>query len=125
MLFQHFRCTTTHRDHQIVIGVALLINNVSINMSAQGFGVINTNTYQLGYSALVGLGVLIIGFPIQFLLVLVVFKQRKKTVAVTDQRVRIINEVRLAYYYCRDPVFSRTRTDLARHQVRRLDDLNR
>jgi ATP-binding cassette subfamily C (CFTR/MRP) protein 1 len=125
MLLQHFCCTITHRDHQIVIGVALLINNVSINMSAQEFGDINANTYQLGYSALVGLGVLIIGFPIQFLLVLVVFKQRKKTVAVTDQRVRIINEVRLAYYYCRDPVFSRTRTDLARHQVRRLDDLNR
>ncbi|TDL20293.1 multidrug resistance-associated ABC transporter [Rickenella mellea] len=59
---------------QILIGIALLINN-------------------LGYSALVGLGVLIIGFPIQFLLVRVMFAQRKKGVKITDRRVRLSTEV--------------------------------
>ncbi|KAF8124850.1 hypothetical protein K438DRAFT_2034116 [Mycena galopus ATCC 62051] len=69
---------------QIIIGVGLLINN-------------------LGYSALVGLGVLLLGFPLQMLLVRVMFKQRKKGVKITDTRVRLSNEVlqgiRLIKYY--------------------------
>ncbi|KAJ7036806.1 multidrug resistance-associated ABC transporter [Mycena alexandri] len=69
---------------QIVIGVGLLIGN-------------------LGYSALVGLGVLLIGFPLQTLLVKVMFTQRKKGVKITDTRVRLSNEVlqgiRLIKYY--------------------------
>ncbi|KAF7373650.1 Oligomycin resistance ATP-dependent permease YOR1 [Mycena sanguinolenta] len=69
---------------QIIIGVGLLINN-------------------LGYSALVGLGVLLLGFPLQMLLVRVMFAQRKKGVKITDTRVRLSNEVlqgiRLIKYY--------------------------
>lgn len=67
----------------------------------------------MGYSALVGLGVsdinipytfriltaalsskvLIIGAPLQFILVKAMFTQRKKGVKITDQRIRIITEV--------------------------------
>ncbi|KAJ7852952.1 multidrug resistance-associated ABC transporter [Mycena leptocephala] len=69
---------------QIIIGVGLLIGN-------------------LGYSALVGLGVLLLGFPLQMLLVRVMFAQRKKGVKITDTRVRLSNEVlqgiRLIKYY--------------------------
>ncbi|KAJ7730232.1 multidrug resistance-associated ABC transporter [Mycena maculata] len=69
---------------QIMIGVGLLINN-------------------LGYSALVGLGVLLLGFPMQMMLVKVMFAQRKKGVKITDTRVRLSNEVlqgiRLIKYY--------------------------
>ncbi|KAI5122830.1 hypothetical protein M0805_003125 [Coniferiporia weirii] len=59
---------------QIVIGIALLINN-------------------LGYSALVGLGVLLLGFPFQFLLVRRMFTARKSGVQITDRRVRLTTEV--------------------------------
>ncbi|KAJ7353075.1 multidrug resistance-associated ABC transporter [Mycena albidolilacea] len=69
---------------QIIIGVGLLINN-------------------LGYSALVGLGVLLLGFPLQIALVKIMFTQRKKGVKITDTRVRLSNEVlqgiRLIKYY--------------------------
>ncbi|KAJ6578750.1 multidrug resistance-associated ABC transporter [Mycena vulgaris] len=69
---------------QIIIGVGLLIGN-------------------LGYSALVGLGVLLLGFPLQTALVKVMFRQRKKGVKITDTRVRLSNEVlqgiRLIKYY--------------------------
>ncbi|KAF8500114.1 multidrug resistance-associated ABC transporter [Gautieria morchelliformis] len=59
---------------QIMIGVGLLIGN-------------------LGVSALVGLGILLLGFPLQALLVRVMFKQRKKGVKITDQRMRVTTEV--------------------------------
>lgn len=59
---------------QLAIGVGLLIGN-------------------LGYSALVGLGVLILGFPLQIMLVRVMFNQRKKGVKLTDKRVRLTTEV--------------------------------
>ncbi|OCH88007.1 multidrug resistance-associated ABC transporter [Obba rivulosa] len=59
---------------QIAIGIGLLIAN-------------------LGYSALVGLGVLLLGFPLQLVLVRVMFNQRKKGVVFTDQRVRLVTEV--------------------------------
>ncbi|EIW55759.1 multidrug resistance-associated ABC transporter [Trametes versicolor FP-101664 SS1] len=69
---------------QIAIGVGLLIRN-------------------LGVSALVGLAVLIIGFPAQFMLAKIMFAQRKKGVVLTDQRVRMTTEVlsgiRLLKYY--------------------------
>ncbi|KAJ7123757.1 multidrug resistance-associated ABC transporter [Mycena epipterygia] len=69
---------------QIIIGVGLLIGN-------------------LGYSALVGLGVLLLGFPLQTILVKIMFTQRKKGVKITDTRVRLSNEVlqgiRLIKYY--------------------------
>lgn len=57
----------------------------------------------MGYSALVGLGVLILGFPVQFVLIKMMFSQRKKGVVITDQRVRLTTEVlqgiRLIKYY--------------------------
>ncbi|KAF5360296.1 hypothetical protein D9758_009166 [Tetrapyrgos nigripes] len=59
---------------QIIIGIALLIS-------------------QLGYSALVGLGVIILGFPIQIFLVRIFFKARRKGVKITDSRVRLTTEV--------------------------------
>lgn len=52
-------------------------------------------TLQLGYSALVGFGVLVLGFPLQMLLVRIMFRQRKKGVVLTDQRIRTITEVLL------------------------------
>ncbi|TFK36264.1 cadmium ion transporter [Crucibulum laeve] len=59
---------------QLAIGIGLLIGN-------------------LGYSALVGLGVLILGFPIQMILVVILFTQAKKGVKITDKRVRLTTEV--------------------------------
>ncbi|KAI0674258.1 multidrug resistance-associated ABC transporter [Trametes maxima] len=69
---------------QIAIGIGLLIRN-------------------LGYSALVGLAVLIVGFPVQLILARIMFASRKKGVVLTDQRVRMTSEVlsgiRLLKYY--------------------------
>ncbi|KAJ7658484.1 multidrug resistance-associated ABC transporter [Mycena rosella] len=69
---------------QIIIGVGLLIGN-------------------LGYSTLVGLGVLLLGFPLQMVLIRIMFAQRLKGVKLTDTRVRLSNEVlqgiRLIKYY--------------------------
>ncbi|KAF5370935.1 hypothetical protein D9615_009781 [Tricholomella constricta] len=59
---------------QIFIGIGLLLGN-------------------LGYSALVGLGVLLLGFPIQLILVKIMFAQRQKGVQITDTRVRLTTEV--------------------------------
>ncbi|KAL0059429.1 hypothetical protein AAF712_013819 [Marasmius tenuissimus] len=59
---------------QIAIGIGLLIGN-------------------LGVSALVGLAVLVLSFPVQFILVRIMFNQRKKGVAITDSRARLTNEV--------------------------------
>ncbi|KAL4252214.1 ATP-binding cassette transporter C [Abortiporus biennis] len=59
---------------QIAIGVGLLIQN-------------------LGYSALVGLGVLLFGFPLQMVLMRFMFDQRKAGVAITDSRVRLTTEI--------------------------------
>ncbi|KAJ8457503.1 hypothetical protein ONZ45_g18288 [Pleurotus djamor] len=59
---------------QIILGIGLLLGN-------------------LGYSALVGLGVLIIGIPVQAALVSIMFKQRKKGVKFTDKRLRLTTEV--------------------------------
>ncbi|KAJ3847227.1 multidrug resistance-associated ABC transporter [Lentinula lateritia] len=47
----------------------------------------------LGYSALVGLGVLIFSLPIQTVLVIVIMKQRRKGVKITDSRIRLTTEV--------------------------------
>ncbi|KAJ7461221.1 multidrug resistance-associated ABC transporter [Mycena latifolia] len=83
-LFSTYGHITWVSSIQIIVGVSLLIAN-------------------LGYSALVGLGVLIFGFPLQTLLVKVMFSQRSKGVKITDTRVRLSNEVlqgiRLIKYY--------------------------
>lgn len=55
----------------------------------------------MGYSALVGLAVLVLGFPVQFLLVKMMFAQRKKGVVLTDQRVRLTTEVRRPTFFTR------------------------
>ncbi|KAJ7284398.1 multidrug resistance-associated ABC transporter [Mycena rebaudengoi] len=69
---------------QILLGIGLLLGN-------------------LGYSGLVGLGVLLLGFPLQYILVRIMFLQRSKGVEITDSRVRLTNEVlqgiRLIKYY--------------------------
>jgi hypothetical protein len=77
---------------------------------------------QLGYSALVGLGVrlpnhldvlgcqltpltsspphpkvIIVGIPLQMIIVTAMFAQRKKGVKITDQRIRITTEVSAFY----------------------------
>ncbi|TFY55007.1 hypothetical protein EVJ58_g8525 [Rhodofomes roseus] len=59
---------------QIVICLALLIKT-------------------LGYSALVGLGVFVLGFPVQVACAIVMFQQRSKGVVLTDKRVRTVTEV--------------------------------
>ncbi|KAG9103477.1 hypothetical protein FRC06_010585, partial [Ceratobasidium sp. 370] len=59
---------------EIIIGIALLIHN-------------------LGYSALVGLGVLIFGIPIQAILVRRMIEARRATVQLTDKRVRLLQEI--------------------------------
>ncbi|KAI0717423.1 multidrug resistance-associated ABC transporter [Cerioporus squamosus] len=69
---------------QIALGIGLLIRN-------------------LGVSALVGLGVLVLAFPIQVMLAKVMLSQRKKGVVFTDQRVRasteVLSGIRLIKYY--------------------------
>ncbi|TFK23813.1 ATP-dependent bile acid permease [Coprinopsis marcescibilis] len=47
----------------------------------------------LGYSALVGLGVLLLGLPIQIILVKIMFSERTKGVVYTDKRIRLTSEV--------------------------------
>jgi len=90
---------------QIAIGVGLLLHN-------------------LGYSALVGLGVLILGFPVQMICVAVMFKQRKKAVVLTDKRVRTITEVlqgiRLIKYYAWEEFFARQIAEIRENEVSRV-----
>ncbi|KNZ81013.1 Multidrug resistance-associated protein 1 [Termitomyces sp. J132] len=62
------------RPIKILIGIGLLIGN-------------------LGYSALVGLAVMVFGLPFQAILVMIIFKQREKGVKITDIRVRLTTEV--------------------------------
>ncbi|KDQ52618.1 hypothetical protein JAAARDRAFT_40221 [Jaapia argillacea MUCL 33604] len=75
---------------QLIIGIGLLIGT-------------------LGYSALVGLGVLLLGFPIQLVLVQILFAQSKKGIKITDRRVRLTNEVlqgvRLIKFYSWEAFF--------------------
>ncbi|PPQ81309.1 hypothetical protein CVT26_015196, partial [Gymnopilus dilepis] len=59
---------------QLAIGIGLLIGN-------------------LGVSALVGLGVILLTLPIQFVLISIMLTQFKKGVKITDQRVRLTTEV--------------------------------
>jgi ATP-binding cassette, subfamily C (CFTR/MRP), member 1 len=47
----------------------------------------------LGYSALVSVAILVLGFPLQGLIVRFMFKARKKGIQITDSRVRLLQEV--------------------------------
>ncbi|KAH9919495.1 multidrug resistance-associated ABC transporter [Epithele typhae] len=90
---------------QIALGIGLLIRNI-------------------GVAALVGLGVLIIGFPIQLMLAKVMFAQRKKGVVLTDQRVRMSNEVlsgiRLIKYFAWESFYSHHVGDLREQEIRTI-----
>ncbi|TFK36263.1 multidrug resistance-associated ABC transporter [Crucibulum laeve] len=87
---------------QIIIGIGLLLGN-------------------LGYSALVGLGVLLLGFPIQMFLVRIMFTQRKKGVKFTDKRVRISTEVlqgiRLIKFYAWEEFYTQQVGDLRAKEI--------
>jgi hypothetical protein len=48
-------------------------------------------------SALVGFAVLIFSFPVTGVIVMAMFKLRKKGVDLTDKRVRLASEVRLFF----------------------------
>lgn len=47
----------------------------------------------MGYSALVSVGVLVLGFPVQGIIVKFMFAARKKGIKITDGRVRLLQEV--------------------------------
>ncbi|KAJ3518977.1 hypothetical protein NMY22_g13415 [Coprinellus aureogranulatus] len=90
---------------QLAIGIGLLIGN-------------------LGYSALVGLGVLIAGFPIQVMVVRVMFKQRVKGMKFTDKRVRLTTEVlqgiRLLKYFAWESFYQKEITGLREKEIKTL-----
>ncbi|KAL5511261.1 hypothetical protein ACEPAH_4476 [Sanghuangporus vaninii] len=90
---------------QIVVGVALLIDN-------------------LGYSALVGLAVLIIGFPLQYILVRIMVKARMSMVQITDRRVRLTNEVlqgiRLIKLYAWEVFYSHQLASLREKEIAKI-----
>ncbi|KAF4607269.1 hypothetical protein EYR38_001330 [Pleurotus pulmonarius] len=87
---------------QIILGIGLLLGN-------------------LGYSALVGLGVLILGLPIQIILVQVLYRQRKKGVKFTDTRLRLTTEVlqgvRLLKAYGWEMFYAHRLEDLRKREI--------
>ncbi|TFK67200.1 multidrug resistance-associated ABC transporter [Pluteus cervinus] len=87
---------------QLILGIGLLISN-------------------LGYSALVGLGVLILGFPLQIVLVKIMFKQRAKGVKITDTRVRLITEIlqgiRLIKFYAWEEFYAHQIGNLRQREI--------
>ncbi|KAH9920031.1 multidrug resistance-associated ABC transporter [Epithele typhae] len=68
--------------------------------------------------------VLLVGFPIQFLLAKAMFAQRKKGVALTDQRVRMTNEVlsgiRLIKYFAWESFYSHHVGDLREREIQTI-----
>ncbi|KAF9044293.1 multidrug resistance-associated ABC transporter [Panaeolus papilionaceus] len=76
----HLDLFSTYAHHlwvapiELIIGIALLINN-------------------LGVSALVGLGVLVVAMPFQGILIAIMYRQRQKGLKITDQRVRLTTEI--------------------------------
>ncbi|KAH9931733.1 multidrug resistance-associated ABC transporter [Epithele typhae] len=88
---------------QIAIGIGLLIRNI-------------------GVAGVVGVGVLLLGFPVQVILAAIMFSQRKKGVAITDQRVRATTEVfsgiRLIKYFAWESFYARQVGDLRAQEIR-------
>ncbi|KAL6300347.1 multidrug resistance-associated ABC transporter [Sparassis latifolia] len=78
----------------------------------------------LGYSALVGVGVLILGFPFQVICVRAMFIQRKKGVVITDQRVRLLTEVlqgiRFLKFYAWEDFYAQQLGTLREREVYRI-----
>ena len=81
----------------------------------------------MGYSALVGLGVLLLGFPLQMVLVKMMFKQRKKGVVLTDQRVRLTTEVlqgiRLIKFYAWESFYAQQIGNFRRRELKAVRGL--
>ena len=90
---------------KIIIGISLLIAN-------------------LGYSALVGLGVLILGFPLQFVLVRLMIRSRQKGVQITDGRVRLTTEVlsgiRLIKLYAWEAFYGHQIAELRTGEIKKI-----
>ncbi|KAJ7753347.1 multidrug resistance-associated ABC transporter [Mycena maculata] len=90
---------------QVILGIALLIS-------------------VLGYSALVGFGVLILGMPFQSMLLRRMFRQRGAGVKITDQRVRFTNEVlqsiRLIKYYAWEAIYAHRLGSIRAEEVMRI-----
>ncbi|KIM43746.1 hypothetical protein M413DRAFT_443652 [Hebeloma cylindrosporum] len=90
---------------QLIIGIGLLIGT-------------------LGYSALVGLAVIVLSMPLQFILITIMFTQSKKGVKITDKRVRLTTEVlqgiRLIKAYGWEAFYTRQITALRGQEIRRI-----
>ncbi|KIY65429.1 multidrug resistance-associated ABC transporter [Cylindrobasidium torrendii FP15055 ss-10] len=90
---------------QIVVGIALLIKT-------------------LGYSALVGVGVLVISIPAQGILLFSFYSLRKSIVLITDKRVRLSTEIlqgiRLLKFYAWEPFFGHRVTALRQKEIAKL-----
>ncbi|KAG8805929.1 hypothetical protein FRC17_005264, partial [Serendipita sp. 399] len=75
----------------------------------------------LGYSALVAVAVLIFGFPIQGILVKLMFNARKKGIKITDSRVRLIQEIvqgiRLVKIYAWEKLYAHKVDELRRDEL--------
>ncbi|KAL0574913.1 hypothetical protein V5O48_007057 [Marasmius crinis-equi] len=87
---------------ELIVGIGLLIKT-------------------LGYSALVGLGVLILGLPVQGIFAVIMMKQRQKGVKITDARVRLTQEVfqgiRLLKYYAWEDFYTEQIAKLRRGEL--------
>ncbi|KAJ3738756.1 ABC transporter type 1, transmembrane domain-containing protein, partial [Lentinula detonsa] len=75
----------------------------------------------LGYSALVGLGVLILSLPVQTVFVVIMMKQRQKGVKITDSRIRLTTEVlqgiRLLKLYAWEKFYTGKITELRKGEL--------
>ncbi|KAJ7123626.1 multidrug resistance-associated ABC transporter [Mycena epipterygia] len=85
------------------------------------FSILANLPLSLGYSALVGLAVLLLGFPLQGVLLKIMFSQRKKGVKITDTRVRLSSEVlqgiRLIKYYAWEDFYTHQIGDLREREI--------
>ncbi|XP_060715255.1 ATP-binding cassette sub-family C member 12 [Tachysurus vachellii] len=76
--------------------------------------------YILGYTALIGIVTYLIFIPVQFLTGLLIRVFRKKTVSVTDKRVRTMNEVltciKLIKMYAWEESFEKKIIDIRKHE---------
>ncbi|KAF9562072.1 multidrug resistance-associated ABC transporter [Agrocybe pediades] len=90
---------------QLILGIGLLIGT-------------------LGYSALVGLGVLILSLPVQGILVAIMMNQTKKGVKITDKRVRLTTEVmqgiRLIKVYGWEAFYTSRIIGFRREEIKRI-----
>ncbi|KAM5532133.1 hypothetical protein V8D89_014226 [Ganoderma adspersum] len=102
---------------------AFLVHNLWIApiQIALGLGLLIRN---LGVSALVGLAMLLLGGPIEFILAQVMFAQRLKSVTLTDQHMRMTSEVlsgiRLIKYFAWESFYARQVGTLREREVRTI-----